>query len=75
MCAACNPGEVHAATAHAVDKAADAVGSAPAAQPGTKFAALRDPSCRNYLGGSLLSMMADNVEHVISEYRTVDLLT
>jgi len=31
-----------------------------------KFAALRNPSCRIYLVGGALSMMADNVEHVIT---------
>jgi MFS family permease len=31
-----------------------------------KFAALRHPDCRFYLFGTMLSMMADNVEHVIS---------
>jgi MFS family permease len=32
----------------------------------TKFAALRNPACRAYLGGGALSMMADNIEHVIT---------
>jgi len=31
-----------------------------------KFAALRNPSCRIYLLGGALAMMADNVEHVIT---------
>ncbi len=31
-----------------------------------KFAALRNRSCRAYLGGAALAMMADNVEHVIT---------
>jgi MFS family permease len=31
-----------------------------------KFAALRNPECRIYLGGAALAMMADNVEHVIT---------
>ena len=31
-----------------------------------KFAALRHPDCRFYLFGTMLSMMADNVEHVIT---------
>jgi MFS family permease len=39
-------------------------------QPGTgqpaKFAALRNPECRRYLGGAALAMMADNIEHVIT---------
>ena len=30
------------------------------------FAALRHPDCRAYLIGSMLAMMADNIEHVIS---------
>jgi MFS family permease len=35
--------------------------------PGTvKFAALRNPSCRVYLVSGMLSMMADNIEHVIT---------
>jgi MFS family permease len=37
----------------------------PAAQP-AKFAALRNSSCRWYLSGAALSMMADNIEHVIT---------
>jgi MFS family permease len=59
MCAACNPGEVHAATADAVD-------AAPGVSPGAKFGALRNRDCRTYLGGGLLSMCADNVEHVVT---------
>ena len=35
------------------------------AQP-AKFAALRNPACRVYLCGGALSMMADNIEHVIT---------
>jgi MFS family permease len=31
-----------------------------------KFAALRNRSCRVYLAGGMLSMMADNIEHVIT---------
>src|ERR1700722_10130391 len=31
-----------------------------------KFAALRNASCRPYLGGAALAMMADNIEHVIT---------
>ncbi|MFI5907533.1 MFS transporter [Dactylosporangium sp. NPDC051541] len=37
--------------------------TAPAAR---RFAALRNPDCRPYLFGAALSMMADNVEHVIT---------
>src|ERR1700716_863094 len=32
----------------------------------TRFAALRNPDCRNYIGGASLSMMGDSIEHVIS---------
>ena len=41
---------------------------APAEAPArsVKFAALRNRSCRPYLGGAALAMMADNVEHVIT---------
>jgi MFS family permease len=35
------------------------------AQP-ARFAALRNPSCRIYLCGGALAMMADNIEHVIT---------
>src|SRR5215213_1217620 len=39
----------------------------PIPQPtATKFAALRHRDCRFYLIGTMLSMMADNVEHVIT---------
>src|ERR1700677_1293850 len=31
-----------------------------------KFAALRNPTCRIYLTGGMLAMMADNIEHVIT---------
>ncbi len=34
-------------------------------QPG-RFAALKNRDCRFYLGGSMLAMMADNTEHVIT---------
>jgi MFS family permease len=37
----------------------------PTSQP-AKFAALRNPECRRYLGGAALAMMADNIEHVIT---------
>jgi MFS family permease len=44
--------------------AAIAADAAPAGS--VKFAALRNASCRPYLGGAALAMMADNVEHVIT---------
>ncbi|MDH3241300.1 MAG: MFS transporter [Alphaproteobacteria bacterium] len=43
--------------------------SSPAGQTGRQhlsFAALRHPACRTYLLGAAVSMMADNIEHVIS---------
>jgi MFS family permease len=39
---------------------------APVPAAHVKFAALRHPSCRVYLVGGMLSMMADNIEHVIT---------
>ncbi len=39
---------------------------AQVAPQATRFAALRHPDCRFYLFGTMLSMMADNVEHVIT---------
>jgi MFS family permease len=61
MCAAC--GNVQ----HVVlPTPSTAVDGAPTAQPGAKFGALRNRDCRVYLVGGLLSMCADNVEHVIT---------
>ncbi|MGN6521792.1 MAG: MFS transporter [Actinomycetes bacterium] len=37
-----------------------------AAAPPAKFPALRNRDCRTYLVGGMLSMMADNIEHVIT---------
>jgi hypothetical protein len=65
MCAACGvPTHVAALDSEAVPAEA---GSQPgsAAQP-AKFAALRNPTCRVYLGGAAMAMMADNIEHVIT---------
>ena len=57
MCAACG------ITAHIpVEAPARPAPGAGAA----KFAALRNRDCRLYLAGTMLSMMADNVEHVIT---------
>jgi MFS family permease len=65
MCAACAPGQIHLDAVPA-----DLVSNAPAWDPlapgPARFAALRNRDCRFYLGGTLLSMMADNVEHVIT---------
>jgi MFS family permease len=57
MCAACGV-PTHVAVL-------DPAESPQAAQP-AKFAALRNPECRTYLGGAALAMMADNIEHVIT---------
>ena len=57
MCAAC--GIATHIPAAAVTSQAPRAGAA-------KFAALRNRDCRFYLAGTMLSMMADNVEHVIS---------
>jgi len=59
MCAACGV-PTHVAVLPAGEPAALAQG-----QP-AKFAALRNRSCRWYLGGAALAMMADNIEHVIT---------
>jgi hypothetical protein len=56
MCTACGPGQTH------VDV------TPPALPPPARFGALRNRDCRNYLGGGLLSMAADNVEQHIGEY-------
>jgi MFS family permease len=63
MCAACGV-PTHVA---ALDSESAEAGGHPesAAQP-AKFAALRNPTCRVYLGGAALAMMADNIEHVIT---------
>jgi len=60
MCAACGPGQTH------IDEATTAPAGSPKPPSPARFAALRNRDCRNYLGGGLLSMMADNVEHVIT---------
>jgi MFS family permease len=61
MCAACGV-PTHVAV---LDPDESPEAGQPAAQP-AKFAALRNPACRLYLGGAALSMMADNVEHVLT---------
>ncbi|WP_432535157.1 MFS transporter [Kineococcus arenarius] len=57
MCAACEGSANVPATTSAP--------SAAAPRP-RRFAALRHRECRPYLAGGMLSMMADNVEHVIT---------
>src|SRR5580765_7415296 len=73
MCAACGIADhisissfSTGASASAAVAAAPSAPSAGAKPPGAKFAALRHPDCRFYLFGTMLSMMADNVEHVIT---------
>jgi len=65
MCAACG-----IATHVIVEPEATAIVDAPPSSaitaPPLKFAALRNRDCRPYLFGAALSMMADNVEHVIT---------
>ncbi len=62
MCAACGvPTHV---PVWDLDEGADQAGDVQR-QP-AKFAALRNGSCRPYLGGAALAMMADNIEHVIT---------
>jgi len=59
MCAACG------VPAHVATREPGETPAATAARP-AKFAALRNPTCRVYLGGATLAMMADNIEHVIT---------
>jgi MFS family permease len=61
MCLACGV-PTHVPDVEAEPLAAVGTG---AGQP-AKFAALRNPTCRVYLVGGMLSMMADNIEHVIT---------
>jgi MFS family permease len=66
MCAACGvPTHVAVVEPEEFARASGGVGDG-AAQPAVKFAALRNPTCRLYLGGAALSMMADNIEHVLT---------
>jgi MFS family permease len=55
-----------AATSASGSAAATVAAPAASRSSGMKFAALRHPDCRFYLLGTMLSMMADNVEHVIT---------
>ncbi|HXT93335.1 MAG TPA: MFS transporter [Trebonia sp.] len=59
MCAACGV-PTHVAVLDSADPARPEAG-----QP-AKFAALRNPECRRYLVGGGLSMMGDNIEHVVT---------
>ena len=72
MCAACGIADHIATATSAVAVAGPSTGASAPAGPSVarptaaKFAALRHPDCRFYLFGTMLSMMADNIEHVIS---------
>ena len=78
MCAACGIADhipttvvmsgtaVAAPSSSGAAVAAVAAGAMPVKRPAAGFAALRHPDCRFYLFGTMLSMMADNIEHVIS---------
>jgi MFS family permease len=62
VCAACGvPTHIPAPDAQPEVAQPEVAPSQPA-----KFAALRNPTCRTYLVGGALSMMADNIEHVIT---------
>jgi len=66
MCAACGvPTHVPVLDPEPAAPQFDAELDGPLAPP-AKFAALRNASCRPYLGGAALAMMADNIEHVIT---------
>jgi MFS family permease len=66
VCAACGiPTHVPVLGSEPAAPQPEVVPGLSKAQP-AKFAALRNPTCRIYLCGGALSMMADNVEHVIT---------
>jgi MFS family permease len=59
MCALCG-------VASHVPETPTPTGQSPNVAERTRFAALRNPDCRNYIGGASLSMMGDSIEHVIT---------
>jgi MFS family permease len=66
MCAACGvPTHVALVEPEEFSGTESAGLTPPAGQP-VKFAALRNPTCRIYLGSAALAMMADNIEHVLT---------
>jgi MFS family permease len=71
MCAACGV-PTHVPVVEAADPMRETeTDDIEAATDGTvpqpvRFAALRSRPCRLYLGGAMLAMMADNIEHVIT---------
>ena len=67
MCAACGvPTHVAAEPGGTPGSGTAGGGGQPAGREPAKFAALRNPTCRVYLGGAALAMMGDNIEHVIT---------
>jgi MFS family permease len=66
VCAACGvPTHVPVLDPESAAPQSEEVPGQRQAQP-ARFAALRNPACRVYLCGGALSMMADNIEHVIT---------
>ena len=66
MCAACGvPTHVPVLEPEPAGPQSEVAPGSPNSRP-AKFAALRNPSCRVYLCGGALAMMADNIEHVIT---------
>jgi MFS family permease len=66
VCAACGvPAHVPVLDPESAPPQSEEVPGQSQAQP-ARFAALRNPACRVYLCGGALSMMADNIEHVIT---------
>jgi MFS family permease len=66
VCAACGvPTHVPVLDPESAQPQPGVAASLPNSRP-AKFAALRNPTCRVYLCGGALAMMADNIEHVIT---------
>ena len=66
MCAACGvPTHVAVIEPDPADAGQPGEQAAPTGQQPAKFAALRNPSCRVYLGGATLAMMADDTENCV----------
>jgi MFS family permease len=66
VCAACGvPTHIPVLEPEAAAPQPEGEPGLPKTQP-AKFAALRSPTCRIYLCGGALAMMADNIEHVIT---------
>jgi MFS family permease len=66
MCAACGvPTHVPVLGPEPAGPQPEVAPGPPSSRP-AKFAALRNPTCRVYLCGGALAMMADNIEHVIT---------